>query len=215
MNKILTANNVRGTHTHRLWRYVQWENEKKVLVVVRLKLRWLHMDFISIFIKGLLSSYGHQRPTTNHYCFYGHSKLPTIKHTCDSKAFYIFSFCSGISEVEVYRKMHGTWTISRYNIYFQNTIRISVLLILRFDMISLNENFVGKKWKFEILRKFLRLGMDDKLENDRENQRRKERREITLLVACFSPRVWLTCRRDLFFHCRWMYFGSNVYINVT
>lgn len=71
---------------------VQQENWENVLmVVVRLKLRWLHVDFISIFIKGL-SSYGHQRPTTNHYCFYGHSKLPTIKHTCDASILYFLIY---------------------------------------------------------------------------------------------------------------------------
>lgn len=69
------------------------------MVVVRLKLRWLHVDFISIFIKGL-SSYGHQRPTTNHYCFYGHSKLPTIKHTCDASILY-FLITNGIREIMI------------------------------------------------------------------------------------------------------------------
>lgn len=84
---------------------VQQENEENALmVVVRLKLRWLHVDFISIFIKGP-SSYGHQRPTTNHYCFYGHSKLPTIKHTCDASIFIFSHLTNGARHHD---KMYGT-----------------------------------------------------------------------------------------------------------
>lgn len=69
----------------------EYEENGQMVVVRLVKLRWLHVDFISIFIKGL-SSYGHQRPTTNHYCFYGHSKLPTIKHTCDANILYFLIY---------------------------------------------------------------------------------------------------------------------------